>query len=547
MKRLFPLCLTVLMLLILAAGSASATTYYVAATGSDSNNGTAKTSPWLHAPGMSTATGLAASTTINAGDSIIFRGGDTWHFGNSALTPFAGYQNNAWNFTRSGSSSTCNINAAAGAIVTTGCIYIGVDQTWYNSTTCGSSWCRPMFNMDNPLSTGSPSNCAHEDSNYVFLNFSGNYLIIDNLEVLGWCWNTTAPYNNVASFSANSEWKNGYFHGWTMGATASGCGSCDSDEYWALGGVSWPTYQRVDHNVFDGSDSTYGNLPVGGGNATGGMLLSGPEVDHNVFNHCSDGVKYDSMILVHDNLFENMSEPAVAGTHGNVMEWAPANYTSSVYYYNNIVLATVIGETIDFYPGSGSKHGYIFNNVMTGTNGNAANCYMLEGDSNPGTTYFFNNTTDNPCVLRNPGRGSNTAIFQNNHFIGSSPSGSIGDFLGGGVTGNDSGNEIWQSESAANAQGYTQSNNYAPTSASGATVGQGANLTSICSAMDNAAAAAACEAGITGIAYDTSSHSVTDNTTITRPASGAWDSGAYQFASSNGNPNPPSGLTASVQ
>ena len=30
------------------AKSVSATTYYVAANGSDSNNGTAKTTPWLH-------------------------------------------------------------------------------------------------------------------------------------------------------------------------------------------------------------------------------------------------------------------------------------------------------------------------------------------------------------------------------------------------------------------------------------------------------------------------------------------------------------------
>jgi hypothetical protein len=543
MNRLFPLILMTSMIAILAAGSASATTYYIAANGSDSNNGTAKTSPWLHAPGMSTCTGTCNSTTIKPGDSIILRGGDTWHFGNSSLTPFAGYTNNAWNFTFSGSSSTCNVNAAAGALNSTGCIYIGVDQTWYS----GSSWSRPMFNMDNPLSTGSPSRCAYEDSNYVFLNFSGTYLIVDNFEILGWCWNTTAPYNNVASFSQNSEWKNSYFHGWTMGATATGCGSCDSDEYWALGGVSWPSYQRVDHNVFDGSDSTYGNLPPGGGNATGGMLLSGPEVDHNVFNHCSDGVKYASMILVHDNLFENMSEPAVGGTHGNVMEWAPSTYTSSVYYYNNIVEATVIGETIDFYPGSNSKHGYIFNNVMTGTNGNSANCYMLEGDASPGMTYFFNNTTDNPCVMRNPGRGSNNATFQNNHFIGSSPSGQIGDFLGGGVTATDKGNEIWQTESAANGQGYTPSNNYAPTSASGATVGQGANLTSMCSAMDNAAAASACEQGITGITYNTSSHTATDNSPNARPASGAWDSGAYEFASSGGAPAPPTGLTATVQ
>jgi len=521
----------ILALLLLAAPD-FATTYYVcAATGSpcnasDANAGTSKTATWFHAPGMSTATGLAASTTIQHGDSIIFRGGDTWHFGNSGLTPFAGYQNNAWNFTSSGTSTTCNVHPAA--YVVTSCIYIGVDQTWYT----GGSWTRPKFNLDNTITTSSPSSCTYEDSNFVFMNFSGSYIVVDSLEVLGYCWNLTAPFDNVASLGANSEWKNGYFHGWTMGTTTSGCGSCDGDEYWALGGTQWPTYQRVDHTVFDGTDSTYG----GTSQATGGMLLSGPEVDHNVFNYVTDGVKYDQMLSVHDNLFENMYEPVTSGTHGNVMEWSGNTGYPDTYYYNNITRLTTIGETIDFYPGATgqSAHGYIFNNVMTGPNGNASNCYMLEGDQNPGRTYFFNNTSDNPCTMRNPGRGSNTATFQNNHFIGYSPSGAIGDFSG--VTNTDNGYEIWQTEAVANGQGYVNGNNYAPTTGTNSTVGAGANLTSMCTGMDDAAAAAACEAGIAGITYNTSTHTVTNNTANARPASGAWDSGAYQYQAAGAPP-----------
>lgn len=63
--------------------------YFVAANGSDSYSGTQETisgsnGPWLHAPGMPNCSSncLAQQTSGSvAGNGIIFRGGDTWHFG----------------------------------------------------------------------------------------------------------------------------------------------------------------------------------------------------------------------------------------------------------------------------------------------------------------------------------------------------------------------------------------------------------------------------------------------------------------------------------
>ena len=55
--------------------AAAATTHYVAANGSDSNNGTSTSTPWLHAPGMPSCSGSCASYTPQAGDRFIFRGG----------------------------------------------------------------------------------------------------------------------------------------------------------------------------------------------------------------------------------------------------------------------------------------------------------------------------------------------------------------------------------------------------------------------------------------------------------------------------------------
>ena len=110
--------------------------------------------------------------------------------------------------------------------------------------------------------------------------------------------------------------------------------------------------------------------------------------------------------------------------------------------------------------------------------------------------------------------------------------------------------DLLQSVATANAQGYTSGATYAfsPTSASGSTVGTGTNDQSVCTTIAslNAAAGTACQHS-TGYAcvYNASNHTVScpNDTEISRPASAAWDIGAYQFGS--GGPNPPTLLTAS--
>src|SRR5437762_14246 len=102
--------LPLLTLLVLAViSSASATTYYIAANGSDSNNGTSKTTPWLHAPGMTGCSGVCASASPKPGDRFIFRGGDTWDY---TIWP--------WNLQASGSASTTPAGCSG-----SGCIYYG--------------------------------------------------------------------------------------------------------------------------------------------------------------------------------------------------------------------------------------------------------------------------------------------------------------------------------------------------------------------------------------------------------------------------------------
>lgn len=56
------------------------TTYYVDfVAGSDSNSGLSPSSPWKHAPGDPSATGVPASTTLKPGDTVIFKGGVSYN------------------------------------------------------------------------------------------------------------------------------------------------------------------------------------------------------------------------------------------------------------------------------------------------------------------------------------------------------------------------------------------------------------------------------------------------------------------------------------
>jgi hypothetical protein len=66
-------------LIAVDALAATASTYYIDyAGGSDSNNGTAKTTPWQHLPGMPGCQAQCASASPGPGDQFILKGGVTW-------------------------------------------------------------------------------------------------------------------------------------------------------------------------------------------------------------------------------------------------------------------------------------------------------------------------------------------------------------------------------------------------------------------------------------------------------------------------------------
>ncbi|HEY2119948.1 MAG TPA: hypothetical protein VGH37_12235 [Candidatus Acidoferrum sp.] len=530
---------SVLLLFILSflAGSASATSYYVAANGSDSNDGKSQSTPWLHAPGMPAFTG---SYSASAGDQIIFRGGDTWHFGNSSQSPYVG--GTSWTFSHSGASGNP--------------IYIGTDHNWY----AGSSYARPIFNGDDPVTTSTVSSCKYDYNNVNVVLLGGDsHIRFDDIEFTGFCYSGTSDPNagfvNFGGTDAIIE--HCYFHGFTIQS------NLQYDEQVAIHGsgtgFKGDSTNQCLYNVFDNSDGSYGTTGTyPNGKATLEAIQNACGiVAYNVFRRVSNGVVGTSISL-HDNLFVDLYEPQ-GSVHGNI--WNSNNdglvNVGSQSFYNNVFHDINEGVSVWLMP---TPVGYIFNNIEW-NNSNSVNCYVIGGSSSA-TIYFYNNTSDAPCALRALNNGSDpvwrgTVHLANNHYIGYSSASLPNTYIcDSGATcswvDDDPTSEIFQSESVANSQGYSRSNMYAPTSGSGATVGIAGNYANLCGNFSpDSALCKGTSQSVSEQSDEGGKVAVSPAITmVSRAASGAgaWNSGAYYFGGvSSSNPNPPTSLSATVQ
>jgi hypothetical protein len=188
----------------LITAPAFAATYYVDYTnGVDTNNGTSKSTPWKYAPGMFPCASICNSTTLKAGDSVIFKGCVTWH-------------NPAFPWQTKFSGSTGNP------------IYYGVDKTWYDTTVggCSSSWNRPIFNPD-------ATNFSHGNTYLERLVYLGNFSnqTFDNIEVTNVLHDDGYGNDEVTTFdfgggnNGNNIVQNCYVHGWVNPYFAIGTGN----------------------------------------------------------------------------------------------------------------------------------------------------------------------------------------------------------------------------------------------------------------------------------------------------------------------------------
>jgi hypothetical protein len=523
--------------------------FYIAASGSDSNSGKTEASPWLHAPGMANCiSGTSCYITPMPGEGFIFRGGDTWHyFTGSPQVGTPGSNGYAWDWTVSGTSANE--------------IYIGVDITWFT----GTEWARPIFNNDNtPVSGGVVISCTFPQGNLVDVALDGvTYVQFDNFEFTGMCWNDQPTANNahiylkhfgqgpsyLTSFRTLS---NNYFHGWSHVAfTPSNCAAGSGTRACGgAGGIVGDTHAeqgtRIVYNVCDGSDSDDTTFNCNDGD--------GYDVEESVFRHSGGTMILDNCHTLHDNLFEFINNSTDGTTHSD-MWFCYGEYPSNNFYYNNVIryIGTEYSRmlsTVIWLNGAGPGFtDYIYNNVGHDVfcGGNCNNFDV----SNPGTTYMiYNNTWEsmNATAIWANGITGNGATFidLNNHYITNNGTGCAAVYVltsrvNGGVT-SCSGN-VFQTISAANAQGYTSANDFAPTAQSTATVGTGTNQTNMGSLFGPAFLESTTEA----CAYNSTNHTVSCPviTVNNRPATGAWDAGAY-ISGRGAQPAAPTNLIATV-
>ena len=540
----------------------SGNVHYIAANGSDTNSGTSKSSPWLHAPGMPSCTSNCAAYKPAAGDQIIFRGGDTWHFGNSALSPYTG---GTWNW------NSVGVNGASGNP-----IYVGVDQTWFS----GGSWTRPILSGDNPVcnstlpsgcstSTLSAPNgstitqyyvasCAHQilpSGSNIMVDFtSRKYFTFDNFELTGLCQSSAGQPSNYDVYirygSANGPltFSNNYLHGWShtkyAGANSSAAcnnGVCINVRIFSGSVLSGPG-ENLLYDVVDGSDSD----PVGAEFAYTGLY----NVAYSVIRYTSDAIT-TTFHLFHDNLYEYFFENG----HSNVFESSNTEFAGTNALYNNVFRHIESsggngGVMLWLYPPSGTKD-YVFNNVAYDVGSLE---YLNTGNSGSslGSYFYFNNTWQSnvsQLIIRCENLNG-TMVEANNQYITDG-----GAYKNGCASPTTSLTPLLMSNATASADGYSSSQVYAysPTSGTSPTVGTGTNQQAYCTALSAAGltdAATACQSDTTySCTYNTTNHSVScpARTTVARPAT-AWNIGGYQQSSVQAaGPNAPTGLIAIVQ
>jgi hypothetical protein len=579
------IALFILISIISVGNALAATTHYIAANGSDSNNGTSKTTPWLHAPGMPSCSATCASYTPVAGDSIILRGGDSWHFGNSSLSPYTG---GTWDIYTvaygAGKDSSCIYEGTQ-----TGCVYWGVDQTWYS----GSAWSRPILDGDNPLSTSLVASCPYQVANtgqYVtneFVSLAPD-TIFDNFEMRGLCSKNPnggngnqdgyVAYLGTGTYGTGMAFENNlYVHGWTATTTA---GQGNNSQPCVLFGGGANGLQSIDHLVVDGSDSNAGSCAWA-------TFPSFYHLTNSIVRYTQQGVGawcHD----IHDNIFEYIYEHnSGAGSHSNILECNDDSAGNAInqpqntpnVFYNNIVRhvdsSFVSAGQVNLWFCPTAIPEYWFNNVIYDA-GKSGNFWSYAGPSiytcpNTGHQYMFNNTFadgNQICHITTTTTGGEYIVLSNEHLI-NSPFFSDNTTCTGGT----SATNIAQSDATATTQGYTLGSGgisgvgntcanesttpCGPTSSSNSTVGAGTNNQSYCTTLAGYTteraigtdAANACMHGTTdAIAYNTSTHATVypAQTPVARPVSAAWDSGAYQFSVAGAAPNAPTGLTATV-
>lgn len=477
-------------------------TYFISyATGSDSNNGTSKSTPWKRHPYMA---GFTGSYSHSAGDIFTFKMGDSWPIACFCMVIQAG-----------GTSSNPD--------------QYTFDPTWGtnpgNTGNAGQTIGAYQFTAGGSVISG-----GNGYNDFIYNN-GNNYITFNGIEFTGMTWTGSGgAFGNVVMVnlfqSSYNIISNCYFHGWTHSGATSDALTCVQGN----GNSPYNVGCRVTGCVFNGVNS--GGAGV---SDSGAATFAIPLSDNNIIQNMTNGLLTNANAVIHDNIIGFINQSFDASNHENCIEpidMIPGG-TSTVYIYNNVchdstaVMILCQGAA----PNNGAEIDYVWNNVLY-VGASASPPIPLQFDSISTNmancqAHAWNNTIvggSGNCI-RTISRGNgNFGVldFRNNHLITDS-----GTPINLGVTGTSltETDNIAMSNATATTQGYTSGETFAfaPTSSSIGTIGTGANLTSLATAP------------FVTLEQDTTYGGT--RATNGRPGSGAWNVGAYQYTGAAGNPS----------
>lgn len=291
------------------------------------------------------------------------------------------------------------------------------------------------------------------------------------------------------------------------------------------------TIHNVDHGIVDGDEST-------------GDIQSG--------SNCSNGI-YGNTIYN----FSNWDDAEDDNHHDGIHTWAnnaPGSHYYVCVYSNYIYGAWGATDNTGIAMESDEISSAIFNNLIVPSSGTCASgaIGLFTGSGSGGSgALIVNNTVVNlegnsgPCVVGIGVQESTSVTLENNIVIQAgtyayAPTSGTFSTVDYNSYGTPAGSSpfygslcfavtfsVWQSGCSFDLHGQNVSialtGTYTP-SAGSAVIGAAKNLTSL---------------GITALN--------TDKTGVARPSSGAWDAGAYQSQLLSSQPNPPTGLVATLK